>query len=139
MPGRWLLDPAGDPIAQSESGGFGDMLDAVEVPPPWFYNIAARLYTGLHVVERMERPFFNVLVSSVPGPPTPLYFGGARILGMHPFGPVYDGMLLNITVIGREDSLDLGLVGLVSRQPCGPCWRLHPAICLLRWLGQRRL
>jgi WS/DGAT/MGAT family acyltransferase len=96
--------------AQSESGGFGDMLDAVEVPPPWFYNIAARLYTGLHVVERMERPFFNVLVSSVPGPPTPLYFGGARILGMHPFGPVYDGMLLNITVIGREDSLDLGLV-----------------------------
>jgi diacylglycerol O-acyltransferase len=86
------------------------MLEAVEVQPPWFYNVAARLYTGLHIVERMGSPYFNVLVSSVPGPSTPLYIGGARILGLHPFGPVYDGMLLNITVIGREDSLDLGLV-----------------------------
>lgn len=96
--------------ARRQAGGFGDMLEAAEVPPPWFYNLAARLYTGLHVVERMKHPFFNVLVSSVPGPPSPLYFAGARIVGLHPLGPVYDGMLLNITVIGREDALDIGLV-----------------------------
>jgi diacylglycerol O-acyltransferase len=96
--------------AQRESGGFGDMLDVVEVLPPWIYNVMARLYTGLHVIERMERPFFNVLVSSVPGPPAALYFAGARILGLHPLGPVYDGMLINITAIGREDTLDVGLV-----------------------------
>lgn len=96
--------------SQQESAGMGGLLDAVEVPPPWLYHALARLYTGLHVIERMERPFFNLLVSSVPGPPTPLYFAGARILGLHPMGPVYDGMLLNITAIGREDALDLGLV-----------------------------
>jgi WS/DGAT/MGAT family acyltransferase len=96
--------------AQRESGGIGDMLDVVEVLPPWIYNVMARLYTGLHVIERMERPFFNVLVSSVPGPPAALYFAGARILGLHPLGPVYDGMLINITAIGREDTLDVGLV-----------------------------
>jgi len=96
--------------AQREAGGMGDMLNMVEVLPPWVYNVMARLYTGLHVVERMERPFFNVLVSSVPGPPAALYFAGARILGLHPLGPVYDGMLINITAIGREDALDVGLV-----------------------------
>jgi WS/DGAT/MGAT family acyltransferase len=96
--------------AQRQSGGFGGLLEAAEVPPPWFYNLVARLYTGLHVIERMERPFFNVLVSNVPGPPTPLYFAGARILGLHPIGPVYDGMLLNITAFGREEALDIGLV-----------------------------
>ena len=48
--------------------------------------------------------------TSVPGPPIPLTFAGAPITGIHPFGPVYDGMLLNITAIGREKSVDIGLV-----------------------------
>jgi hypothetical protein len=58
-------------------------------------------------------PLCNVVVSNMPGPPVPLYLGGARLLGIHPMGPVFDGMGLNITVLSREDeTLDFGIVAL---------------------------
>jgi len=86
------------------------MSDWIDIPPPWLYNLLARAYVGFHVVERMTNPFFNLLVSSVPGPTVPLTFAGALITGIHPLGPIYDGMLLNITAIGREENVDIGLV-----------------------------
>ena len=58
----------------------------------------------------MQAPFMNVLVSSVPGPVADLRFAGARIAGLHPLGPIYDGMLLNVTAISLNGSLDIGVV-----------------------------
>jgi hypothetical protein len=55
-------------------------------------------------------PLWNLIVSNVPGPPVPLYLGGARLVGMFPLGPVYDGIGLNLTVLSREGSLDAGIV-----------------------------
>ena len=55
-------------------------------------------------------PLWNLIVSNVPGPPVPLYLGGARLVGMYPLGPVYDGIGLNVTVLSREDALDVGIV-----------------------------
>jgi len=99
------------------TGGDGGMSEWAEIPPPWLYNLLARIYVGAHVVERMQQPFFNLLVSSVPGPPIPLTFAGAPITGIHPLGPVYDGSLLNITAIGREKSVDIGLVACRDAVP----------------------
>ena len=39
-----------------------------------------------------------------------LYFGGARLLGLYPLGPVYDGVGLNITVVSSVDTIGFGLV-----------------------------
>jgi diacylglycerol O-acyltransferase len=99
------------------TGGDGGIGEWAEIPPPWLYNLLARIYVGAHVVERMQEPFFNLLVSSVPGPPIPLTFAGAPITGIHPLGPVYDGSLLNITAIGREKSVDIGLVACRDAVP----------------------
>src|SRR2546427_9884200 len=53
------------------------------------------------------RPLWNVIVSNVPGPPVPLYVAGARLVGLFPLGPIYEGIGLNLTVISREESLDV--------------------------------
>jgi WS/DGAT/MGAT family acyltransferase len=85
------------------------MPEWMDVPPPLVFSLVARAYTGLGLVDRMPL-LCNLLVSSVNGPPSALYFGGARLVGLYPLGPVYDGMALNVTALRCGDSLDVGLV-----------------------------
>ena len=62
-------------------------------------------------------PLWNVIVSNVPGPPVPLYVAGARLVGLFPLGPIYEGIGLNLTVISREESLDVGIVACREMVP----------------------
>ncbi len=39
-----------------------------------------------------------------------LYSGGARVLADHIFGPVVEGVSLNITVLSYRNSVDVGIV-----------------------------
>jgi diacylglycerol O-acyltransferase / wax synthase len=57
-----------------------------------------------------RRPLFNVVVSSFPGPPVPLYCGGSRLVAYHPFGPVVDGAAVNVTAMSYEGHLDIGVL-----------------------------
>ncbi|ORW64562.1 WS/DGAT/MGAT family O-acyltransferase [Mycobacterium saskatchewanense] len=57
------------------------------------------------------RPPFNIVISNVPGPTQPMYYGGARLNGNYPFSIVLDGQALNITLASNADNLDFGLVG----------------------------
>ncbi len=75
---------------------------------PLVLRAAARLYLGLGVASRAPL-IANLLVSNVPGPPVPLYFAGARLLGLYPLGPIYDGVGVNVTVVSCEDALGFGL------------------------------
>jgi diacylglycerol O-acyltransferase len=82
-------------------------------PGPLDASIAA--YRSL-LVGRI-RPLWNVIVSNVPGPPVPLYIAGARLVGLFPLGPIYEGIGLNLTVISREESLDVGIVACREMVP----------------------
>ncbi len=53
---------------------------------------------------------FNVVISNVPGPKAPLYWGGARIEGMYPVSIVVDGQALNITITSYVDALEFGII-----------------------------
>jgi hypothetical protein len=53
---------------------------------------------------------YNVLVSNVAGPPVPLYLAGSRILALYPFGPVFHGVGLNVTVISYAGNVNMGLM-----------------------------
>jgi diacylglycerol O-acyltransferase len=55
-------------------------------------------------------PPFNVVVSSFPGSPVPLYCGGSRLVAYHPLGPVVDGSSLNVTAMTYGDTLQFGLL-----------------------------
>jgi WS/DGAT/MGAT family acyltransferase len=82
--------------------------DLVAVPPPALLSALVRAYTMLHLDTRLP-PIFNVLVSNVPGPPVPLYSGGARLVGAYLVGPLVVGSGCNISVFSYCDSLGVGI------------------------------
>jgi diacylglycerol O-acyltransferase len=93
---------------------------------PYETSFLAGLTLDLGLLHHMP-PLCNLIVSNIPGPPVPLYLGGARLLGIHPLGPIFDGMALNVTVLSREnETLDFGLVALgrLIRDP----WPLAQAL-----------
>jgi hypothetical protein len=59
----------------------------------------------------------NLVISNVPGPPMPIYFLGARVVGFYPFGPVFHGAGLNITVLSSDGHLDVGLIACRELAP----------------------
>ena len=66
------------------------LADLVAVPPPVVLSALVRAYGWLHLDARLP-PIFNAIVSNVPGPPIPLYCGGARLTHAYLLGPLVAG------------------------------------------------
>lgn len=98
--------------------GASFLQDWAEHAAPATFALAARLYSSLGLASE-HRPIHNVVVSNVPGPPFPLYFSGARLIGALPMGPVMEGAGLNITLMSYLDHLDVGF---------GACRELVPDV-----------
>ena len=73
------------------------------------FGLGARLYSTLHAADH-HPVVHNLILSNVPGPPVPLYLGGARLAGLYPLGPITDGAGLNVTVLSQEDRIGFGVV-----------------------------
>ncbi|WP_069166785.1 WS/DGAT/MGAT family O-acyltransferase [Nocardia altamirensis] len=84
--------------------------------PPNTFQLAARVYSSLKLAER-HPVVHNLVVSNVPGPPMPLYFLGVRVAGMYPFGPVFHGAGLTVTVLSNNDDLDFGFIACKELVP----------------------
>jgi WS/DGAT/MGAT family acyltransferase len=122
-----IRDSSREQKASGRPAGGDDLMNEwADIPPPWLYGAFAKLYVGTHMIERMDNPFFNVLISSVPVPPIPLTFAGMKVTGIHPLGPIYDGLLLNITALGCADSVDFGL--MACRDGVSDVWELAESI-----------
>jgi diacylglycerol O-acyltransferase / wax synthase len=66
---------------------------------------------------------FNLFVSNVPGPQTPLYVAGARVHGIYPVSAVTDLTgALNITLFSYDGALDFGLIA--AREVVPDVWNL---------------
>ena len=76
---------------------------------PWLLSAAAGLYGRTSLADRLP-PIANVVVSNVPGPATPLYLAGARLLTYWPVSIVEHGLGLNITLQSYAGSLDFGII-----------------------------
>jgi WS/DGAT/MGAT family acyltransferase len=63
------------------------------------------------------RPAFNVVISNVPGPETPLYFRGWRLDATYPLSIPFHGYGLNITVQSYAGSLNFGFTGCRDTLP----------------------
>ncbi|WP_433678229.1 WS/DGAT/MGAT family O-acyltransferase [Nocardia sp. CA-119907] len=58
----------------------------------------------------LPRAPFNIAISNVPGPRTPVHLGGARLDAVYPLSFPFEGQALNITLTSNADNLDFGLV-----------------------------
>jgi len=92
-----------------EDVGGSTLHDWAQTAAPIVFSRAMKMYTNLHVGERF-RPVINLVISNVPGPPFPLYFAGARLMAIHPLGPIFDDCGLNLTVMSYEDHIDFGFI-----------------------------
>jgi len=91
-----------------------DLLTNITVP--WLLTHAIEVYARSHLADRL--PFFwNLVVSNLPGPPIPLYCGGAKLLRLYPFGPVQHGSGLNLTMMSTMDRLCLGAMACKRMVP----------------------
>jgi hypothetical protein len=77
---------------------------------------AARLYSLTRLGGR-HKPFFNLTITNVPGPPMPLYLAGARIRQQFGMAPILDGLGLTIVVLSYAGRLSLGLTSCYSVIP----------------------
>ncbi len=93
------------------------LTDWTEFAAPAVAASAARLVSRLRVFDRLDNAIFNLVISNVPGPPIPLYSGGAQVLGIWPMGPITDGAGLNITVMSYLGSVNFGLVACRELAP----------------------
>jgi diacylglycerol O-acyltransferase len=97
--------------AKEEHNALGDdmLLSWAEHSTPNVFAGAARLYSRMRLSDR-HRPIANLVISNVPGPDFPLYFGGAELEAGFPLGPVIDGMGLNITIMSYRGVLYWGII-----------------------------
>ncbi len=58
---------------------------------------------------RIPLPSYNVVISNVPGPDRPLYWGGAEMVGMYPVSLLTEGYALNITQTSYAGRMAFGI------------------------------
>jgi WS/DGAT/MGAT family acyltransferase len=56
------------------------------------------------------QPFFNLIVTNVPGPPVPLYALGARLVEAFPILPLVGNQSLAVAALSYEGQLNLGVL-----------------------------
>jgi WS/DGAT/MGAT family acyltransferase len=67
-------------------------------------------------------PPVNLVLSNVPGPPATVYFDGAPMERVAPLSLVFDGAVLNVTVVSYGGRLEIGVVG--DRELVSDAWEL---------------
>jgi hypothetical protein len=93
--------------------------DATQFIPPAIIARASRVTTRLAAGNAVT-PLFNIVISNVPGSPTPLYSAGARLLANYPVSAIAHGIGLAITVLSYEDRVDFAIVTDRDQMPPWP-------------------
>ena len=100
--------------AQEAKNLFADIRDLLTTDvsilgAPLIITALARLMASTRAYNVL-RPFFNVVISNVPGPREPMYCVGAPATHYFPVSIPFHGCALNITVQSYLDQLDFGLI-----------------------------
>jgi WS/DGAT/MGAT family acyltransferase len=74
-----------------------------EFAPPTLAAFSARLQS--------IAPWFNIVVTNVPGPQMPLYLLGRKLLACHPAVPLTEVTTISIALLSYDGAIDIGLLG----------------------------
>lgn len=89
-----IRESAGGSKVYSKALGANQIMDFV---PSEVAALAARLYTRMHVAEKLD-PVYNMVITNVPGPPMPLFLNRAQLISHYGLGITLDGQGLFIAV-----------------------------------------
>lgn len=92
--------------AVEKAGAARAMSDLAEFIPFGLANRMTRLYSRFKVSE-LHNPFFNLVITNVPGPQIDLYMAGHKLLATMGMAPVMDGMGLLIAVLSYNGVLSI--------------------------------
>ena len=87
--------------------------DVPRVLGPTLLSFGGKLVSTFGLFDHV--PMANVMISSVAGPPIPLWLSGRRVTSAAPYGPLLGSISLNITVLGFEENLEFGMLGCAER------------------------
>jgi WS/DGAT/MGAT family acyltransferase len=90
--------------------------DVPRVLGPTVLSLGGKIISAFNLFNRIP-PMANLMVSSVPGPPIPLWLSGHRVASAAPVGPLFGTFSLNITVLGFEEHLEFGLLACAEQMP----------------------
>lgn len=79
-------------------------------------QLAGKAYNTLKL-NRLHSPFFNMLVTNVPGPQFPLYLESSPMVGAYPTAPIANGMGLSFTILSYNGFVNFGITACKSAMP----------------------
>lgn len=80
------------------------LMGFAELIPFGLAGVASRFYSRAAVAKR-HKPFFNLVITNVPGPPVPVYMAGHKLLVNMGTAPIFDGMGLIIPVFSYDQTI----------------------------------
>lgn len=86
--------------------GARQMSELSKTAPALFTGIAARLYTQFGLANSVK-PFFNTVVTNVPGPPIPIYSTGAEMVKYYGLLCLFDGLGLGHVVMSYHKEVTI--------------------------------
>ncbi|HEX8484000.1 wax ester/triacylglycerol synthase family O-acyltransferase [Sphingomonas sp.] len=101
---RFVHAEAVNSKAMTNAVGAKTLADYSQLMPSALAGLAARLYTRVGAANA-HSPAFNCVVTNVPGSRVPMYFAGAKMVGMYSTGPLFDGMGLINAVYSYGDTI----------------------------------
>jgi len=101
---RFVHAEAENSKAMVNAVGARTLSDYSQLIPSGLAGLAARLYTRAGAANA-HAPAYNCVVTNVPGSRVPLYFCGAKMVGMYGTAPLFDGMGLINPVYSYGDTI----------------------------------
>ncbi|MFT3976215.1 MAG: wax ester/triacylglycerol synthase family O-acyltransferase [Sphingomonas bacterium] len=103
---RFVHEEAVNSKAMTNAVGAKTLSDYSQLMPSALAGLGARLYTRVGGANA-HAPIYNCVVTNVPGSRVPLYFCGAKMVGMYGAGPVFDSMGLINAVYSYGDTISV--------------------------------
>jgi hypothetical protein len=102
--------------ALTKALGARQMAELSATAPALFTGIAARLYTQFGLANS-AKPFFNTVVTNVPGPPIPIYSAGAEMVKYFGLLCLFDGLGLGHVVMSYHKEVTITITADRNMMP----------------------
>jgi WS/DGAT/MGAT family acyltransferase len=92
------------------------LMGYAELIPFGLAAVAARFYTRAAIAKR-HNPFFNVVITNVPGPQIPLYLAGHKLIVTMGTAPIFDGMGLIMPICSYNGTISISPTSAANLMP----------------------